>query len=97
MAVYLKTQRLTMNKNPLIICFALLLLCGCVSNQPKVVHVPVPISCPKPVMPDPPHDYMADLTPLSTAPEFVKACLGTRESYKIGYDNCVHIMDGYKQ
>lgn len=69
---------------------------GCASTQPKVVQVPVPMACPKPVIPSPPHDYMADLNQKSTPSDFVKACLATRESYKMGYENCISQLGVYK-
>lgn len=71
-----------------------LFLTACTTT--KTVEVPVPISCPKPTIPVAPHDYMADLNQQSTAPDFVRACLATRESYKIANDQCMSILRGYE-
>jgi hypothetical protein len=59
---------------------------GCTTT--KTVEVPVPVPCTKPGNIPVPHDYMADLNKQSTPPDFVKACLATRESYKNAYNAC---------
>lgn len=60
----------------------------------KTIYVPA--ACPKPNIPAPPRDYMGELKPTSTPPEFVKACLATRLSGFQAYDSCRHILEGYK-
>lgn len=80
----------------LFVIVVMIIMTGCATTQPKIVKVPVPVSCPKPVMPTLPYDYMADLTAQSSPPNFVKACLATREAYKIGYDNCIKTLEVYK-
>jgi hypothetical protein len=77
--------------------FFALLLSACASTMPKTVKVPVPVSCPKPVMPTPPIDYMADLNINSSPSEFVKASLATRLSYKAAYEHCVSSLEVYQQ
>lgn len=70
----------------LIACIAL--TSGCTSTEPKVIEIPVPMKCPKPKPIPLPHDYLADLTPESTPPDFVKACIATRDSYKATVEYC---------
>lgn len=70
------------------------LLTGCATT--KIVKVPVPVACPKPIIPAPPHNYMAALTMNSTAPDFVRACLATQESYSTAYEDCTRKLEVYK-
>jgi hypothetical protein len=63
-----------------------ILLTGC--STTKTIEVPVPVPCTNPGNIPVPHDYMADLNKQSTPPDFVKACLATRESYKNAYNAC---------
>lgn len=74
-------------KYKLIIIFTFLLT-GCTTN--KTIEVPVPIPCAKPKNLPVPHDYMADLNKNSPtpAPDFVRACLATRESCFNAYNAC---------
>lgn len=76
----------------IIIVTLAILLNGCTTT--KTVEVPVPLPCTKPKNMPVPHDYMADLTLKSTPPEFVKACLATRESYKNAYNACAFYHGG---
>lgn len=72
----------------IIFIFIGFILSACSSTEPKTVEIPVPMQCPKPKPIPPAHDYLADLTPLSTAPDFVKACIATRDSYKVTLNYC---------
>lgn len=71
----------------IIILLGSLLLTACTTT--KTIEVPVPVPCAKPKNIAVPHDYMADLNAQSQPPDFVKACLATRESYKNAYNSCV--------
>ena len=75
-----------------ILLMSIVLLTGCATT--KIVKVPVPVPCAKPKLLPKPRDYMADLKPDATPPEFVKACLATRmtcnnfyEAYTISRGN----------
>lgn len=63
---------------------------GCTARP--VVTAP----CPKPNIPAPPVDYMAQLKPGTPAPEFVRACLMTRVSAISAYQQCAHVCGGYE-
>lgn len=65
----------------------LLLLTGCATT--KTIEIPVPVPCVKPKNIPVPHDYMADLNKHATPPDFVRACLATREDYKNAYEACM--------
>jgi|GEM_PF-4155170 len=64
---------------------------GCAT---KTVYVPS--ACPKPSLPAPPTDYMAELKPGTPAPNFVRACLLTRVSAISAYQQCAHVCGGYQ-
>jgi len=59
---------------------------GCTTT--KTIEVPVPVPCRAPQNLPLPHDYMKAIGARSSASEFVKACLMTRQSYKNAYNAC---------